>query len=83
VIFLSRSESKHALVLSADFPACFVCPRAKVRSGLHRSVLVSVCGSVLGFFARCPMVDLSFVPTDLKHFVFYSRFAVEGIISLI
>jgi hypothetical protein len=52
-----------------------------------------MCGSVLGFFASCPVADLSFVeelvlisvrcPPDLKHFVFFSHFAVEGIISLI
>jgi hypothetical protein len=63
-----------------------------VCSGLHRSVLVSTCGSVLGFYTGRRVADLSFVeelvlisvryPLDLKHFLFFSRFAVEGIVSL-
>jgi hypothetical protein len=51
-----------------------------------------MCGSVLGFYTGRRVADLSFVeelvlisvrcPLDLKHFVFFSRFAVEGIVSL-
>jgi hypothetical protein len=32
-----------------------------VRFGLHRSVLVSMSGLVISFFAGCPVADLSFV----------------------
>jgi hypothetical protein len=55
----------------------------------------SVCSSLhvwLGFYTGRRVADLSFVeelvlisvrcPLDLKHFLFFSRFAVEGIVSL-